>query len=328
MFEQWLEESLGDPGELLSLAADNHANERRAGCRKLLLAAAWADCHGETTDPDHPSGSDSVLVDRLVRMGPLGTPLVAETCPSSLALAQQSSVVAARLLIGDALAIRHRFPQLWERVKAGEVMAWKAREVAHRTSELTVLSALVVDRIITGQIELLAWGRFEKLLDATLLQVDEKTYQQRAARAAAQRDVRATQSGDGLRTLVARVDAGDATAFLALVNRVAECLADDGDEDPVAVRRSKAVGIIAYQARLRDLLARHADQPDVHQTPEEQVTAHLADPTDPWAADLPTAGWETDRHGNVHQPCFDDVDDDCWTTQQPSPEWIPVRRSR
>ena len=208
-----------------------------------------------------------MLVDRFVRMGPLGTPLVAETCPSSLALAQQSSVVAARVLIGDALAIRHRLPQLWERVKAGEVMAWKAREVAHRTSELTVLSALVVDRIVTGQVELLAWGRFERLLDATLLQVDEKTYQQRAARAAAQRDVRATQSGDGLRTLVARVDAGDATAFLALVNRVAECLADDGDEDPVAVRRSKAVGIIAYQARLRDLLARHADQPDTAPDP-------------------------------------------------------------
>ena len=77
-------------------------------------------------------------------------------------------------------------------------MAWKAREVAHRTSELSVVSARVVDRIVTGQVELLAWGRFEKLLDATLLQVDEKTYQQRAARAAAQRDVRATQSGDGL----------------------------------------------------------------------------------------------------------------------------------
>jgi len=182
MFDKWLEESLGDPGELLSLAADNHATERRAGCRKLMLAAAWADCHGETTDPDQLSRSDSVLVERFVRMGPLGTPLVAETCPSSLALAQQSSVVAARLLIGDALGIRHRLPQLWERVKAGEVLAWKAREIARRTSELTMMCARIVDRIVTGQVELLAWGRFEKLLDATLLQVDEKTYQQRAAR--------------------------------------------------------------------------------------------------------------------------------------------------
>ena len=157
-------------------------------------------------------------------------------------------MVAARLLIGDAWASVTGCRSCGERVKAGEVMAWKAREVAHRTSSSPGAVRWVVDRIMTGQVELLAWGRFEKLLDATLLQVDEKTYQQRAARAAAQRDVRATQSGDGLRTLVARVDAGDATAFLALVNRVAECLAEDGDEDPVAVRRSKAVGIIAYQA--------------------------------------------------------------------------------
>jgi hypothetical protein len=217
----------------------------------LVLAAAWADCHGESDGPDQPATHESsVLVERFVRMGPVGTPLVAETCPSSLALAQQSSVVAARLVIGDALAIRHRLPQLWVRVQAGEVMAWKAREVARRTSELSVVSARVVDRIVTGQVELLAWGRFERLLEATLLQVDEKSYQQRAAKAAAQRDVRATPSGDGLRTLVARVDAGDATAFLALVERVA---------------------------------------------------AHQGDPSDPWAADLPPAGWETARHGNVHQ---------------------------
>ena len=47
--------------------------------------------------------------------------------------------------------IRHRLPQLWERVKAGEVLAWKAREVARRTTELSMLSARVVDRIVTGR---------------------------------------------------------------------------------------------------------------------------------------------------------------------------------
>jgi hypothetical protein len=54
-----LEESLGDPSALLSLAADNHEGERRAGCRKLVLAAAWADCHGEADDLDQPATSTS-----------------------------------------------------------------------------------------------------------------------------------------------------------------------------------------------------------------------------------------------------------------------------
>ena len=59
MFDQCLEESLGDPSALLSLAADNHEGERRAGCRKLVLAAAWADCHGEADDLDQPATSTS-----------------------------------------------------------------------------------------------------------------------------------------------------------------------------------------------------------------------------------------------------------------------------
>ena len=74
--------------------------------------------------------------------------------------------------------------------------------------------------------------------------------------------------------------------MLALYQRVAECLAEDGDEDPLPIRMSKAIGIIARPARLTDLLGRHAGDPDPHQEPWEQVAAHHADPTDPWAEDL------------------------------------------
>ena len=107
-------------------------------------------------------------------------------------------------------------------------------------------------------------------------------------------------------------------AFEALVDLVAACLAAEGDEEPVGVRRSKALGVIGHQARLRDLLARHADQPDDPRHPEDRVAAHQDDPTDPWAADdLPPAGWETEKHGNYHQPGLDDVEDldDCWASR-------------
>jgi hypothetical protein len=36
--------------------------------------------------------------------------------------------------------------------------------------------------------------------------------------------------------------------MLALYQRVAECLAEEGDEDPLPVRMSKAIGIIANAA--------------------------------------------------------------------------------
>ncbi|HYI57476.1 MAG TPA: hypothetical protein VEX66_04860, partial [Microlunatus sp.] len=311
MFEAWLEESLGDPSALLHLAADNLIAERRAGCRKLLIAAAWADCHGAPDDrePDH----QTALVDQYVQSGGMGTPLVSQDCAAELGHAVQISVFTARKLIADALTIRHRLPLLWQRVKDGEVWGWKASKIAEATRHLGGLSSWALDRQVTPHLELMAWSRFLEVLDAALLRVDEATYQARAEAAASQRDVRSYRGQYGLRTLVARAEAGDVAAFEALVARVAACLAADGDEDPVAVRRSKALGVIAHQARLRDLLARHADQPDDHGHPEDRVAAHQDDPTDPWADDLPAAGWETARHGNYHQPGLDDLDDldDC-----------------
>ena len=147
------------------------------------------------------------------------------------------------------------------------------------------------------------------------MQVDEKSYRERERLAAAKREVRATQSEEGLRTLIARGEAGDVAMMLALYQRVAECLAEEGDEDPRPVRMSKAIGIIAHPARLQDLLARHAGDPDPHQQPWEHVAAHHADETDPWADDLPPAGWETAAHGNYHQPGFEE--DEWWDHPRP-----------
>ena len=171
--------------------------------------------------------------------------------------------------------------------------------------------------------EQLPWASLLRALDAVLLQVDEATYREREQLAAAKREVRATQSEHGLRTLIARGEAGDVAMMLALYGQVAEALADEGDEDPLPVRMSKAIGVIANPARLIDLLARHHDDPDPHREPWEQVAAHRDDPTDPWADDLPAAGWQTARHGNHHQPSFDG-DEDCWDSQtcDEDPEWV------
>ena len=82
------------------------------------------------------------------------------------------------------------------------------------------------------------------------------------------------------------------TMFLALVDAIAQALADEGDEDPYPVRKSKAIGIAAYPDRAQDLLSRGRHREDPKKDPWEQVDAHQTDPTDPWADDLPAAGWE------------------------------------
>ena len=311
MFDEELEAALGDTQALADLAANVEHHARVAGCYKLVVAAAWADAHSGV---DHPDGG--LLVERLVRIGPAGTPLVAEFAPQGLVLPFGTSTASARSWLADALTIRHRLPRLWDRVVAGEVHHWKARQIATLTAHLSVAVAGQVDEQTSPWVGQLPWQTFLKTLDATMLQTDESTYRERERLAAAKREVRATPSEDGLRTLIARGEAGDVTLLLALYQRVAECLADDGDEDPLPVRMSKAIGIIANPARLVDLLARHASDQDPHRTPWEQEAAHAADPTDPWADDLPPAGWETAEHGNYRQPRLDE--DERW--DQPRPD--------
>ncbi|HYI53211.1 MAG TPA: HNH endonuclease signature motif containing protein [Microlunatus sp.] len=313
MFEDGLEAALGDRRALAHLSSAVQEDHKIAGCRKLVMAAAWADAHSTV---DHSDGGP--LVEQLVPIGPVGCPLVAETAAAGLVLPFQTSVQGVRGWIADALNLRHRLPQLWARVVAGEVHHWKAREIAQQTARLNPVTAGMVDGQITRWVEQLPWASLLRALQAIILQVDEDAYQERDVLAAAQREVKATPSENGLRTLIARGEAGDVAMMLALYGQVAEALADEGDEDSLPVRLSKAIGVIANPARLIDLLARHHDDPDPHREPWEQVAAHQADDTDPWAEELPTAGWQTARHGNHHQPAFDD--DDCWDSQTADPE--------
>ena len=303
------------------------------GCRKLVLAAAWADLFtdpGEvperdgdgswTTrlDPDTappsdtaprsntpPSKDDPMRVPRrggpsmegFIRPGGRGTPWIAETCPAELGLWQQQSPGSARCLIGDALDLRHRLPRLWARIVAGDVHAWKARTVATRSRYLGLGPVDELDRLLADQIELLSWGRFEKILDATLLHVDPVSYQQRVEESHSRRGVWLGESAAGLRTIIVRAAQGDVAVFWAAVNLVADLLADEGDEDPVTVRRSKAIGILGNPAAALDLLNRHAGQPD----PADDPTLSLPDPTDtnPWHPE-PRPGWDTTPHFQPH----------------------------
>jgi hypothetical protein len=59
--------------------------------------------------------------------------------------------------------------------------------------------------------------------------------------------------------IIARATAGDAIWFKATIDRIADILAWQGDNDPVDVRRSKAIGILAQPAQALQLLCQHQD---------------------------------------------------------------------
>ena len=64
-------------------------------------------------------------------------------------------------------------------------------------------------------------------------------------------------SEHGLKLIIARAAAGDAIWFKATIDRIADILALQGDPDPVEVRRSKAIGILAQPAHALQLLYHH-----------------------------------------------------------------------
>ena len=159
--------------------------------------------------------------------------------------------------------MRHRLPLIWHRVRAGEISPSKARRVAQATRELSDEAAGLVDRGIVEHLDTLPWNRFLLVLSALIIEADPRAAEQRARAAERDRFVRARQANPvGLKLLIAQANAGDVLTFMAMVNRIADILAFDGDPDPADLRRSKAIGILAQPAYALHLLITHQNQAD------------------------------------------------------------------
>ena len=131
MFDPTVE--VATAAQLADRIAATHAAVREAECEELVLAAAWADIHhlDDGADDYRP------LVQRARAWGGDGCPQVAEHCAHELGALRGTGAVAARMLIADALDLRHRLPRLWALVRTGAVRAWQARAVAQATHELS-----------------------------------------------------------------------------------------------------------------------------------------------------------------------------------------------
>jgi hypothetical protein len=131
-------------------------------------------------------------------------------------------------------------------VRAPRGCGWPARSPRCARLRGCARTRRWVDAQTTGYVSSLPWARFETLVAAKIVEVDPAAAEQRRVTAAMDRFVRTGQSTEyGLKTLVARATAGEVIFFVAMVDRIATILAEGGDTDPVEVRRSKAIGILA-----------------------------------------------------------------------------------
>src|SRR3954447_20160102 len=241
---------------------------------ELVLAAHWAALHDPHTlcrDPGTPGG------ERVVRPGGDGTPQVAEFASAELGLVMGIGFIAAGSLIRDALDLQHRHPRLWQALAEGKGRVWKARQVARmvHAADLTAAQARFVDEATTPYVDTLAWAAFTRLVEARIIEADPDAAEARRVAAALERFVATGRSSEfGLKTLIARANAGEVIYFVAMCDRIAQILALEGDPAPADVRRSKALAILANPARALAMLVRHATtQPHPHD-PDQSPLGH------------------------------------------------------
>jgi hypothetical protein len=245
-----------DAAATLAAAEANEHALITAETRRVCIAAHWADLHpGEAIAQSRLPG-----IEHPVRLGGEGTPTVAGFAHRRTGLCAAHLRWAACRLIGDALDLRHRLRLIWAAAEAGQVPAYQARHIATATRHLTADQACWVDTQLASSLGAVSWGRLQTLLDAKIIEADPVGAEQQAALAAQQRFVRLGRSSEhGLKLIIARANAGDAIWFKATIDRIADILARQGDTDPVEVRRSKAIGILAQPAHALDLLCQHQD---------------------------------------------------------------------
>ena len=256
-----------DASGTLAALESGVVRRRAAELEDLVLVAHWAVL--QSTDPrddprpvpglPRPPGGD-----RLDRVGGEGTPKVRELSLCELGIARGVHTLAARAVTADVLDLQHRLPDTWARVVALECDAWLARKVASLSRHLPVALVGVVDTAVSAAIAGEAPSRVLAIAEAKVIEADPAGHAERVRRERHRRHVSLTRVDEvGLRTVIARVTAGDAAWVDAMIARVTEILfaRPEHAEESTDVLRSMAFGWLARPTDLMTLLLESADVP-------------------------------------------------------------------
>ena len=218
------------------------------------MLAQWAAVHSGDPEGDR---------DALVPLGGAGTPLVQDFCLAEIALARGTGVTATMNATADTLDLIYRLPATWAVCEAGDAELYLARRVAKLSRHLPADRVGVVDRAVARIIAHEAGGRVLAVAEAKIIAADPALHDERVEAERRRRYVSSSRTDEfGLRTVIARVEAGDAVWVEAIVARVAELLAPRHPDAGADEVRSIAFGWLARPAELLGLLLEHRDARD------------------------------------------------------------------
>jgi len=258
-----------DAAALLAAATGAVRARRMAEVRDLEVLAQWAAVH--SGDPTHEW-------DSLVQLGGEGTPGVQEFSLGEIALARGTGVTATSNALADVLDLIYRLPTVWDRCRAGEAELQIARRVAKLSRHLPADRVGVVDRAVARVIGTESGGRVLAIAEAKIIEADPALHEERVEAERRRRYVSSTRTDEyGLRTVIARVEAGDAVWVEAIVTRVAEIIAPRHPDASADELRSIAFGWLARPAELLALLLEHRDPQEEIEIEPSRATAFPAD---------------------------------------------------
>ena len=200
-------------------------------------AEEWSDGHLDEMARDR-FGSQALHL-----AGP-GAPVVEEDEAYEIAAALGLSRQSGSRYVGELIELRYRLPRIWSRVTALDLPLWKARKIAAATCTLPEAAAAYVDHQ-------LAWAAAR----TTLAQID-RTVDEAMVRFAPDllpeapsdhRDVIVDldNAKHGLVSIDALLDLDDALDLEDALRAGAAALKEAGSDDPLGVRRAKALGDLA-----------------------------------------------------------------------------------
>ncbi len=264
-----------DAAGLLAAASEAVRARRVAEVRDLEVLAQWAAVH--SGDPTHPR-------DALVRLGGEGTPPVREFCLGEIALARGTGVTATMNAAADVLDLLFRLPLTWAVCVDGGAELYVARRVAKLSRHLPADRVGVVDRAVAAIIAGESGGRVLAVAEAKIIAADPGLHEERVEAERRRRYVSSSRTDEfGLRTVIARVEAGDAVWVEAIVARVAEIIAPRYTDAGADELRAIAFGWLARPAELLRLLLEHRDEQetlDLELPGEDAPSRAMAFPAD------------------------------------------------
>ncbi|MEV4263835.1 hypothetical protein [Kribbella sp. NPDC049584] len=267
--------------ELLESAAEHRALANQADARLLQHAQIYADRFHPSACGVRPGRRAADGRERAVMLGGDGCPEIAEFAIAEFGVMLAVSPMVARGLLGEALALRHRFPFTWARVLAGDATPWKARRLVAYCVKLSEGAARYVDKRVAPLIDAITPYRLDTIIRAAKFHADPDLARDEAAEAARERGVFVGRSDHhGNKTIYAKAPAGAVIRHDATIAAIAEALKTFGDTRQVQHRRADAIGIIADPRFTQELLTQARNHPAPTTTSTAPSADAIATPAD------------------------------------------------